>query len=69
MWAEGMLQGEAAQSRLMTHYSAEHTFAATELERYAACPYRFFLEKVVRLEPVEELALALDYLARGRKTH
>jgi RecB family exonuclease len=67
--AEGMLLSDSARAALTTHFSPQRTFSATELERYAACPYRFFLENVVRLTPVEELALALDYLARGRKTH
>jgi len=67
--AEGMLTSDAARAALAVWFGPERTFSATELEHYAACPYRFFLDKVLRLEPVEEWTLAMDYLARGRRAH
>lgn len=67
--AEGMLSGDAAREKLSARFDPQKTFSATELERYASCPYRFFLERVLKLEPIEELALAVDYLERGRLAH
>ncbi|MCE5269297.1 MAG: exodeoxyribonuclease V subunit gamma [Planctomycetaceae bacterium] len=67
--AEGILQGELAQQRLATRFSVQHTFAATELERYASCPFRFYLERVLKIEPVEDLRLEFDVLERGRIVH
>jgi ATP-dependent helicase/DNAse subunit B len=67
--AEGMICGDAARKELSARFSPQHTFSATELEQYASCPYRFFLQRVLRLEPIEELALAVDYLERGRLAH
>jgi ATP-dependent helicase/DNAse subunit B len=64
-----MLTSDSARAALAARFGPERTFSATELERYAACPYRFFLDQVLRLEPLEELALAMDYLARGRRAH
>ena len=39
------------------------------MERYASCPFRFFLERVLKIEPVEDLALEFDVLNRGRVVH
>ncbi len=46
-----------------------HVFAATDLERYASCPFRFFLERVLEIEPVEDLTLEFDVRNRGRVVH
>ena len=67
--AEGVLEGAAAHDYLSARFPETHVFAATELERYAACPFRFFLERVLNVEPVEDLALEFDVLERGRLVH
>jgi ATP-dependent helicase/nuclease subunit B len=67
--AEGMLQSAAAHAALSRQFPAQHTFSATDLERYAACPFRFFLERILKIEPLEDLALEFDVLERGRVVH
>jgi len=67
--AEGMILGEAAQAYLATYYAPHRTFSATELEQYASCPYRFSLERLLKLEPIEDLALQVDFLTRGLLAH
>ena len=50
---------------------SHRAYSPTSLERYAACPYRFFLGSVLRLrarDEVEELE-ALNPLVRGRLVH
>ena len=66
---EGILQSSAACEQLAARFGPQRTFRATELEQYASCPYRFFAERVLGLEPPVELALAVDYLKRGRLVH
>ena len=66
---EGVLGSSAAKKLLAARFSRERTFSATELEGYAFCPYRFFVEQVLAMEPPEELTLAVDYSARGRLMH
>jgi len=46
-------------------------FSPTSLERFAACPYRFFLSGIQRLEPREEVApvVQLDPLTKGSMVH
>jgi ATP-dependent helicase/DNAse subunit B len=67
--AEGMLQSAAASAALAGQFDLQHTFSATELERYASCPFRFFLERILKIEPLEDLALEFDVLERGRVVH
>ena len=52
-------------------FSADMTFAATALERYAACPYRFFLSDVLGVRAVAEPDenVELDILDRGDIMH
>ena len=64
-----MLQSAAAHSALARQFPAQHTFSATDLERYAACPFRFFLERILKIEPLEDLALEFDVMERGRVVH
>ncbi|OHB85286.1 MAG: hypothetical protein A2V98_08420 [Planctomycetes bacterium RBG_16_64_12] len=66
---EGMLDGAAARREIAARFGLERIFAATELEQYASCPYQFFLDRVLGLEPLEDLDLSLDYRARGRLVH
>ena len=67
--AEGVLRGAAARRELAAEFSSQRTFSATELERYAYCPFRFFMERILKIEPVEDLALEFDVLGRGRVAH
>ena len=67
--AEGVLQGTAAHYYLATAFHPQHVFAATDLERYASCPFRFLMERVLAIKPIEDLALEFDVLHRGRVVH
>ncbi len=66
---EGMLDGEEARTRLAELFSGERTYSPTSLEGYATCPFRFFMDRVLKVEPVEDLALAVDFLRRGQVAH
>ncbi|MEN6459097.1 MAG: PD-(D/E)XK nuclease family protein [Thermoguttaceae bacterium] len=67
--AEGILPSDLAIAYATKQFGSEHTFAATELEQYASCPFRFFIERVLRIEPLDDLTLEFDALARGRVLH
>jgi ATP-dependent helicase/nuclease subunit B len=66
--SEGML-GEAGAKRLAADCSPDRVYSTTELESYAYCPYRYFLEKVLRVQPFDEIELEVDYAGRGRMVH
>ncbi len=67
--SEGMLFGPAAHEFCARTFGAGRIYSATELEQYVYCPFRFLVERVMHLEPLEDLGLEVDYLARGRMVH
>lgn len=62
---------ERIQSALRLHRLAERSYSPTALQTFAACPYRFFLYAVQRLQPREEIASVetMDPLIRGSLFH
>jgi ATP-dependent helicase/DNAse subunit B len=66
--AEGML-GERASEDLAHRYAEHQVLSATELERYATCPYRFFLTDLLKVSAMEEPVLEIDVAQRGQKAH
>ncbi|MGD9632626.1 MAG: PD-(D/E)XK nuclease family protein [Pirellulales bacterium] len=67
--AEGLLESEGVRVRLARRFGSEHLWSPSQWETYAGCPYRFFLEQVLRLEPLGELVLETDHLRRGSLVH
>jgi len=65
---EGMLSEQAARG-LQRRFAADHGYSPTELQAYAGCPFRFFLERVLGLEPPPDARLATDVLVRGQRLH
>jgi ATP-dependent helicase/DNAse subunit B len=51
---EGMLSTPECRRALAELFSPERVYSATALERYASCPYHFFLNDVLRLKELEE---------------
>ena len=43
--------------------------SVSQLEEYASCPYQFFAERVLQLEPLGTLALESDFAQRGQMLH
>ncbi len=66
--AEGMLSKEVGNA-LQGDFAKDRIFSATELEGYAYCPYQFFMSRVLKIEPLEELELEVDYMQRGLMAH
>ena len=66
---EGVIYGAAAVERLAARYGAERCWSASQLEQYADCPFRFFAQRELKLEPLSELALDTDVARRGQMLH
>lgn len=72
MRADGMVNpNEAAMAILEKHHPRKRPYSATALEQLAACPYRFYLSAILRLEPREapEALETLDPRERGSLIH
>lgn len=60
-----------ALEALVDHRTGARSYSPTALQHYAACPYRFFLQAVLRLYPRDELVQLeqLDPMTRGSIFH
>ena len=73
-WMEGdgiVNAGAEALAVLATHRLTERPYSATALQQYAACPYRFLLHAIHRLQPRDEMSglERMDALTRGSLFH
>jgi ATP-dependent helicase/nuclease subunit B len=66
---DGVLLSETARAAIAKRFSSDHLWSASQLETYANCPYQFFAGQLLRLEPLEGLALRTDYMRRGNLLH
>ena len=70
--ADGLVKpGAAARLVLEQHRLHARSYSPTALQRYAVCPYQFFLYAIQRLRPREEPAALeqMDPLTRGSLFH
>lgn len=70
--SDGLVEpDELAKEALAAHQLAARSFSPTALQNYSACPYRFFLQAVHRLQPREDPAAieVIDPLTRGSLFH
>jgi len=66
---DGIIDSKRLIQRLKDQYGADHDFSASELSLYGKCPFKFFAEKVLKLEPRGEAALDLTALDAGSLLH
>jgi RecB family exonuclease len=67
---DGVLAGEAGRAAI-DEWLRTGALSATGLERYAVCPFRFFLDRVLRVRPLEEpeRLWRIDALTKGSLVH
>jgi ATP-dependent helicase/DNAse subunit B len=66
---DGDLRHPAVIAELNRRFGPERVFSPTSLEAYVACPFRFWLEHVLRLEPLEDPAEDVEHTRRGSAFH
>jgi ATP-dependent helicase/DNAse subunit B len=66
---DGVIVSKRLIDGLAQQYGAGHDFSASELSLYGKCPFKFFAEKVLKLEPRGEAALDLTALDAGSLLH
>lgn len=66
---EGMLLKASNLQALQSHYNPDYTFSASRLESYANCPFRYFLESILKVESLPIPKLSTDHLRRGNLIH
>lgn len=66
---DGMLQTQSIIKQVASLFGPERIFSPTALEEYVACPFRFFLGHVLRLEPLAEPREEIEVTRRGQAVH
>jgi ATP-dependent helicase/nuclease subunit B len=66
---EGRLDLEPNRRELARRFAANRQFSATELELFAACPFRYWVAKVLDIEPLADVETGTDTLRRGVLVH
>src|SRR5262249_55989434 len=66
---DGSLESPAALGEVNRRFGPERVFSPTSLEAYVSCPFRFFLEHVLRLEELEEPSDEGEQTRRGAAYH
>lgn len=66
---DGVIGDASLLARIGKRYGAGHVFSASELSLYGRCPFKYFAEKVLKLEPRGEAALDLTALDAGSLLH
>jgi RecB family exonuclease len=66
---DGCLDSPLALEEVKSRFGREQVFSPTSLEAYVSCPFRFFLEHVLRLEELEEPSDEVEQTRRGAAYH
>ena len=66
---DGELRHPSVCSELAKRLGPERVFSPTALEHYIACPFRFMLQNVLRLEPLEDPSEEVESTRRGSAFH
>jgi ATP-dependent helicase/nuclease subunit B len=66
---DGMLSQPTIVQKLHERFGPNKTFSPTALEDYVACPFRFYLESVLRLEELDEPVEEVEASLRGSAFH
>lgn len=66
---DGEITNTDLRQMLATHFGPEHVYSASRLSTYGNCAFRFFGNRVLRLEPRNEAALDLQAIDAGKLLH
>jgi ATP-dependent helicase/DNAse subunit B len=66
---DGYLRHKAVAAELSKRFDPKKVLSPTALETYVACPFRFMLEHVLRLEPLEDPSEEVEKTRRGAAFH
>ncbi len=66
---DGMLDDPATVAAIARQFGPEHCFSVNQIECYVKCPFRFFADRLLRVEEEDAPDEALDPLLRGLILH
>ncbi|MCC6694669.1 MAG: PD-(D/E)XK nuclease family protein [Candidatus Hydrogenedentes bacterium] len=66
---DGILADDAIQAALQHLYGVDHEYSVNQLETYAECPFRFFMERILGITAEEDPGTEFDPRIRGIILH
>lgn len=66
---EGVLRGGAVAADLRRRFGPGRTWSLSKLNRYGTCPYAFWAQQALELEPLADPAEGFDAMQRGSLVH
>ena len=66
---DAVLRDPALARSIADRFDVDHLFSVNQLETYASCPFRFYLERVLKLSDAETPDEAFDARVRGTIIH
>jgi ATP-dependent helicase/DNAse subunit B len=66
---DGEINDADLQAMLAHHFGPDHVYSASRLSTYGNCAFRFFGNRVLRIEPRSEAALDLQAIDAGKLLH
>ncbi len=66
---DGLLDATRVAATLNRRFGPDQVLSPTALETYIACPYKFMLQHVLFLEPLEEPSEEIEHTRRGAAFH
>ena len=66
---DGLFRDAGVIARVAQLFGPERVFSPTALEDYVACPFKFFLRHLMRLEPLEDPREEIEVTRRGMAFH
>jgi ATP-dependent helicase/DNAse subunit B len=66
---DGEITNDDLRLMMARHFGAEHVYSASRLSTYGNCAFRFFGNRVLRIEPRSEAALDLQAIDAGKLLH
>lgn len=66
---DGVLREKRLVAQVAGRFGRDHVFSVNQLESYAKCPFRFFVDRVLGIKEDEEPTSEFDGLVRGSILH
>jgi ATP-dependent helicase/DNAse subunit B len=66
---DGLLTAAACRSKIAAQFDPSAAYSATALENYVACPFKFFVGSVLKLQALPEPGAEIDARMRGAAFH
>ena len=67
--ADGLLDDPEILQELKKHFSKNYSYSPSSLETYVQCPFKFFIEKVLKLKEIKEPEDRLEVMQIGELYH